>query len=434
MKFTFLLLGLGLFVTPCVRANVLFLDLNDSPKELAACQEGLRDAGQGHQVVSVGPSGGDERPLTMEKILGKVEQARRKGINFDSIVISGEDGSGVFFGSEGSFSARQLRGLVEKMNQGGSKVRTAALWGCYPTTKHGCQTYWLKAHPSINMAVGFSTQGPSKERPANHRLMREYCKIRDQAARAASIDQLCLFYFNLSKGINDTSVGVCNRRGVASDFYDTLGRDGRRSGENICQTYDELQARCGQAGDALVKSDVFDNCMSGGDSTFDFDRSCGDAAGRSSPLRKYYNQLHLWRHCKEQVNTEHGFEMPEPMTVIRLLKFKYIRDNLARLNARELNDYDDRLRQIGLQNFTLGDIRNLSRRELRERVEGAISILRGGRSSRLSTADAAVLKMAEGLGRTFLSLDSECSSPGTINPGKGRPSQCLLTYEKAIRR
>lgn len=430
-----LIFSTALLFSFLARADVLFIDLNNSPKEVEACRAGAQEAYDGDQVITVGPSSGDSGNVTMSKIRAKVQEAQENGVVFDSIVVSGEDGSGHFFGSHGDFFAVQFRDLVKEINrnQGRTQVRTTALWGCYPTSKHGCETFWLKPNKSINMAVGFAVQGPNQNRPVNHQLMREFCRRREEAAEAVTLDQMCLFYKNLDAGKADTSVAVCNREGVASDFYDTVDPStGKRSGRNVCQSYDELEERCSEFDPGDELKTVFENCLSGQDSNYE--ANCGDTTKRLSPLRRFYNDLHLWRHCKQRVETERGFELPHPMQVIRLIKFRNIQENLARLNARELAEYDERLETLGLGEYALGDIRTLTRSEMNRKIEGAIASLRGKMRRPVTTGRAdqgAVLEMAEGLGRTFVSLDYECTHFTNVSPGSKKASPCILSYAEA---
>lgn len=416
-----LLIPFMMFCSWSARASILFIDLNESPKEAEACRQGAQDASANDEVVVVAPPAGSSKVVNMDMIMAKVREARRKGINFDSVVVSGEDGSGHFFGTQGDFYASDFKKLINDLNQGGSRITTTALWGCYPTNKYGCETYWLKPHPSINMAVGFASQAPNGERPIGHELMKEFCKNREEAANAVTFDQMCLFYRNLSAGRLNTSVSVCNREGVASDFYDPSG-----SGKRACQTNDELDARCKDFDPDRRQLAVFERCMNATDSRYD--QNCKDVPGKVSALRQYYNQLHLWRHCKEVVKTDQGYEMPTPPQVIRLLKFDYVKENLANFHEDELAEYDERLSAEGLDQYALGDITGLSRAQLNQKIEGAIVELKR------SGADPALLKMAEGLGRTFVSIDPRCSHFSNVTLNLGKRSTCILSYAQASSR
>lgn len=424
MKGTLLTLSLLFVGIGSARANILFIDLNNSPKEVEACRTGAQQASPNDEVVVVGPSDGSSSDVTMDAIMDKVREARKNGVSFDSIVVSGEDGNGHFFGSHGDFYASDFKRLVKELNQTGSEITTTALWGCYPTNKYGCETYWLKPNPSINMAVGFAVQAPSQNRPVNHELMQEFCRKREEAANAVTIDQMCLFYLNLSMNKVSTSVSVCNHEGVASEYYDSISPGTtERSGQQTCQTNDELMERCKEFDPEQKQKAVFEKCMNASDP--DFDLNCKDLPGKVSSLRHYYNQLHLWRHCKDGVKTEQGYEMPLPPQVIRLLKFDHVKENLADLNAEELSDYDKRMKAAGFADYTLGDIKTVSRAELNRRIEGAIVALKQ------SGSQPALLKMAEGLGRTFVSLDPRCSHFSTVTLGLGKPSPCILSYARA---
>jgi hypothetical protein len=415
-----LVLTVGLAWT-AARADVLFVDLNNAPKEYGACQEGAPG-----EVHVVGPATSDGKVVDATLIDQKVSELEKAGVKIDTIVISGHDGSGHFFGDYGQFYASELRTLLKNHPRTEKDLTVAALWGCYPTNVHGCETYWLKPTRNIKVAVGFSIRSPSKERPANAAFMKEFCSKRKEAAQAVTKDELCRFYKNLNT-IKPMSVAMCNREAeVARDY-----------GPEACYTYQQLYDKCSQFDPGEEQRAMYEKYFAGNEPGFENPPTDGGSGyngkdGGVSPLRAYYNQLHLWMHCAESLKQERGYDMPYAPTVIRLIFYDQLKKNIARLNAPQLADYDKRMAQLGLPQLALGDIRKLSRGEVNRRIDYAVVALdtavRNGRSDLIPN-----LKQALGLQRTLVSLDYRCSHFSLVEPDGRFPSTCIMSYATAAR-
>jgi hypothetical protein len=217
--------------------------------------------------------------------------------------------------------------------------------------------------------MGFTIQGPNKTREVNHDLLRQFCDRREEGAKATSMDALCQFYDSLRQ-MTGTSLGLCNRQGVASLDYG-------QGQPNHCFTYDELHERCTefiQNWDALEAS--YEQYRQGLRDDFEY-----NANGGLSDLRKFYNNLQLWRHCTDKLKEakaaegQTGFEMPYAPDVIRLIKMKKLLHNLKEMNGPELRQFDIMLNNLGLGAYRLGDIEKLPRRDLIARLQGAVSAI-----------------------------------------------------------
>jgi hypothetical protein len=413
-------------VTSSAKAAVLFVDLNDAPLEYDACAAG---AGPDEvHVIGAVTNGG--QPINGKHIEQKVAQLEAAGITVDSIVVSGHDGSGHFFGENGSeFYAADLRRILKNHPQTASTLTSAALWGCYPTTVYGCDSFWLKPNKNIKVAMGFTIQSPDKTRPANHALMKEFCGRRKEAVEAVSKDQLCAFYKSL-RHLETTHVNLCNRTAMASREY----------GPENCYDYEDLQNRCAEFDPDEAQLVSFAKYFSANDPGFD--NPPKDSA--KSELRKYYNQIHLWRHCTETLKTERGYDLPSPPQVIRLVKFDVLKANLNRLNRNELADYDSRLEELGLGYLKLGDLTKVSRGEINRRIDAALVNLgkMAKRKQRVGDTDSTVVwRMAQFLKATLVDLQFRtkdtrgryysCSHFSLVDPSAKRPSRCIMSYDQA---
>lgn len=439
-------------------AEMIFLDLNDAPQEIAACKEGVQSASmrgeRREELHIVNPSTrprqrgeNSNRSNTYHALRAKIIELRSRNIPIDSIVISGEDGSGEFFGSQGKLPYHEFQSLVREFPDVEKTLNTAAVWGCYTTTVNGSEQYWLNRMPNMQFTMGFTTQGPNKTRPGNHVLLRQFCERRKEAARATTMDALCKFYDSLRQ-LTTTSVAVCNRQGIATAEY---------SATDKCLTYKQLHDRCPNFINNQALQSMYDRYMSG-----DQDPPVDDD-NRPSELRKYYNEVNKWRHCARDYRTARGSDMPLPPNLIRLIKYKSVKENLARLNRNELESYDEELQRAGLGAFKVGDITRLSRRALNDRIMGAIAALEGqsvqapapaGRrcaggggflfsgcddsasSPRTVRAakDPVLLRMAQCMRQTFIQMNHLCIPFDNVSAGSKTQSGCLLNYDEAHER
>ncbi len=460
-----LILTLSFFIDVRVHADMIFLNLNDAPEEIASCKAGVaannekakKNPPDQLMVINAvqGENADDNRSNTYHVLKKEIKRMLAAGKTIDSMVISGEDGSGHFFGTNGDFHQNELRDLVKEFPQLSKSLKSAALWGCYTTSVHGAEQFWVNRLPNMQFTMGFTLQGPEKSRPANHALLKQFCERHEEAVKATSKDQLCAFFDSLTH-LTKTSIGVCNREAVATVEYKTR--------KEKCFTYEELHKRCGEFTKDPALEQVYQDYMSG--RLEPDDESHGEKA---SPLRNYYNQLNLWRHCREQFKADRGYDMPYLPEVIRLIKYGKIRDNLSKLNAKELADYDRELKKAGLGALALGDISNhsLTRAQMNQRIENAISALRG-QTVQVQAAPVAatrpekkkgggflfdpdeeatpvrapsstiravnnptLLRMAQCMRMTFVNMDYRCTQFKNINDRMGDPSSCLMTYNRA---
>lgn len=455
-----------LFVLSLARAEMIFLDLNNADKEIKACQDGIEDkkkkSGQHDDVhVIKGLKGErDNKSNTYWALREQIKSLLARKVRIDSIVISGEDGTGNFFGSTGDFDYRELQALSEEFPELKSSLTSAALWGCYTTNVNGTEQYWLNRMPGMKFTMGFTMQGPDKYKEGNHQLLKQFCGRRQEAVNATSKDQLCSFYDGLQQLVS-TSVGLCIKTRDNTNIY---AGQGYAKGNEKCFTTKELYERCGEYIRNDKGLDVYREYLSG-------EKEPG--ATEPPDLRKAYNTNQLWRHCVKQFKTQRGTDMPYPPNMIRLIKQYYVKKNLAELNAKELASYDQALERAGLKELALGDITKLPRKTMNQKIQAAIAALNGqtvqvpvteakreaqkkrGLSGGFvfdfdeeqaapvappsapkyvrGVKDPTLKRMAECMRMTFVQMEEDCSPFGTVNE-RARPtdrSECLFSYDRA---
>ncbi len=359
-------------------AEMIFLDINNAPQEINYCRAGLDDKarrlGRSPEPLNVvtaargetADARGVRRSNTYWRLRESIQNLLGQGKRIDSIVISGEDGSGHFFGENGDFYSSDLMRLYEEFPQLKGTLKSAALWGCYPTSVHGAEQFWVNRIPSMQLTMGFTIQGPSKDREVNWDLLRQFCDKREEATAAVEMDQdnLCRFYDSLRQ-ITPTALGLCSRGRVASRDY------GRSGTAERCFTYEALHERCGDfIKDFDRMNTVLEQYRQGLRTDFEY-----SPEGGLSELRLIYNQVQLWRHCQQRFKTERGYDMPYAPDMIRLIKIEKLKQNLMKLNAPQLAQYDVMLNNMGLGDYRLGDLTKLPHREMVQKIQNVVVAL-----------------------------------------------------------
>lgn len=355
-------------------AGVLFVDLNHAPQEYGACMEG---AGEGNVAVVSQDTNEDGKPVTAEHIERVMQELEAIGKPATKIVLSAHQGAGRAFGDGGYLSAQQLTKILDRNPKTKASVTSIGMINCYGANVESSEQEWLLPNDNVKQVFGFPGQSPTKTAADTATLVADYCKNGERYARASTKENLCAVYPHIA-GLTKQSVALCSREAIAARAY----------GPKTCYTYDELHQRCGEFDpndDGLVKYMSYltpdDPCGPYANPPLDKNSAY---EGGASDLRDYYTKIHLWRQCNDQIEADRGYSIPDATRVIRLIKYDTIKTNLARLNARELADYDKRLSDLCLDQFRLGDITKLSRARMNEKIEGALAILGGGRQSLVS--------------------------------------------------
>lgn len=417
----------GLF-SAGARAELLFLNLNDTNKEIAACQEGL-PPGEKLEVVD-GVAGRDQNGFTktlyalrdkMRALRAENRRRKEQGLpekKFEGIIISGDHDSGLFFGKKGEFHYREIRRLMSSYPELEESLRTSALWGCYPTTFSGAQNFWIGPMPNMNHAEGFMGQAPAEDKEANLVLMKDYCSRYKETMYSNGKDALCRMYEAVPKVKFETTYGMCNREAVASHMYARKSNRPVSSAEvEKCFTYKELLDRCGEVMSDVSVWDEYSDYYEGRK------KIEADNPAKPSGPRKFYGHILQWRQCMQDFPTNRPADMLKPPNVLRLVKYDTVKSNLQKMNGAELAEYDARLEQAGLGKFKLGDITALERKDMNANIRGAI------KSLEQSNRDPALLRMAQCMDQTFIRMIWQCSDSDLVTKKPKSKSRCLRSYE-----
>lgn len=279
MRTSSLLLFFSLFISvQTVRADVLFLDMNMSSKEIAAARKGAEARGeklivlplisessrkiietaqgkvyqhsgflatrcgqdtQGRtDLAKVNPAlynqceqakekehaAKDEltklkkqhlKPLDQNSLQQELKKLKDQGVNLTSLVISGHDGHGSFFGVNGYFTATDFGKAFKENAPLGNNIRSLALWGCDSAGPNDSIYQWQPMLPNLEIIAGFDGVAPSNERKAGHDYLENFLKqekkltaIKDQEALKAAFKRI--------EGVNVVTASMCTEKNFVS--------------------------------------------------------------------------------------------------------------------------------------------------------------------------------------------------------------------------
>lgn len=432
---------LAFLVSSVATPAVLMLDFNNGDKETAACASA--DPGNVYAV--------NEKTMGVNYVDAEVVERAITGMEasdicIDTLTISGHHGvGGEFFGGDdedNGITAKELKAILARHPKTANCLRNVALAGCYTGTVDAGNSHWLRVGPNVNFTIGFPLQAPDKNAASGHKLFKQFCsrEKREAAANAGTKDALCEFYKNMPL-LAKMGVSVSNCYNIATNLY----------GPKTCSTFQELENRCSEFDpDSRLKQlwESYYNAEPGFEDP-PLDGADVEAEPGKTDMRLYYDQLHLWRHCKDKLQADRDYDMPPPAQVIRMVKFKQIKDNLNRLNRKELAEYDARLREAGLGQYALGDLsrKSMTRGAIRRKVFDAMkAINKMGHVQVGSTDTRALWRMAYGMNLTFVELRSSAQRPDgskascsyfeLVHANSQNPnnkSKCIVGYDEAAK-
>lgn len=428
-----------LFSAAVGRSEILFIDLNDAPEEILACQQNAERPEEVHVLTKR-----NGQPVNASTLDAYITNLEENDIPIDTVILSAHNGYGLYTGAEKKniLSLGQIKRIAARHPQFHNQRKIMVEAACYTGNARGCEDHWDTDQLGVSSVIGYPLQAFAKTNPEGQRVLAMMCRPenRKEALGISSFGEMCRFQkdLNLVANLSDRKVSVCTQHGVANEAY----------GKDRCYTYNQLHAMCANfdPGKRLKRKYL---CY------FRADPGCANPpspeAARidedANDLREYYNQRQLFSHCPNLSNE------PDLSVIVRLIHFDNIKNNIARSNARELADFDSRLHDLGLDQYALGDIRQLSRAELKGKIEGAANELERSYRARVKVphvdaygreingekTDARIAyQMSLGIQETLIDLVSEsgeeleCSHFTSIHLAK-RPkrSECVMSYEEA---
>lgn len=289
------------------------------------------------------------------KLNQTLKEIKGNGIKLSSVIISGHDGNGHFGGELGDLDDKSIGEAFKANEPVGDNIRSLLLWGCYTTNLGSLEYNWKKNFPNANMIAGFDGMGPSKDRPANHQYLEDVLKQEKRLTEARDNKQIRGIIENI-RGLGQTASAICvNQDTVVTP---TKIRSIKKEKE-VCinSTSNSMQ----QVYECYLKAQP----------------ECPDVPKETSrgPLRDFYNFLQNRSHC-EEIELAMGIQRPDRATVIRLIFDKEVRKNFQNHCNSELLEFDKIIERLGWpDNLKLSGVGSLSRQDFLNRLSNLTSRL-----------------------------------------------------------
>lgn len=380
------------------RGDILFLDLNNNPKEIEAAQKAARARGERLIVRPIIPaavqrnmqdasrelwaaaeslrkskcSGKDTsecKPLNqqykkatdkMREVMERYPSLDQKSLSADlaklkadktslsSVIISGHDGNGHFSGTQGSVSDTGIDAAFKANAPLGDSVRSLLLWGCYTTNLGALEYHWKGIFPNANMIAGYDGKAPLGDKPANWAYLEDVLKKEKKLTEARDKAALAKIFKSIS-GANQVNSAIC----VHSDDVVTL--------DKVVSIKDEME-KCKSDGSEAMQKKYY--CYAKAEpGCEDLPKETG-----SGPIREFYEYLQNTHHCTSLLE-EQGVIRPSPDEVLRLIFDRQVRENFEKLYEKDIAELNKLLEQLGLpDNLRLKDLSHLTRKEYIDRI------------------------------------------------------------------
>ena len=260
---------------------------------------------------------------TLDKLLRSLD---KKNVQLSSLVISGHDGNGEFFGNllPDEANEEELGKTFQKYPDLTKNMRSLLLWGCYTTTPYTVSSVWKKMFPQLEVVAGFDGRAPLSSRESSGGHLKNILVKEKELTQAHDLTSLK----KVIKGLK--YVPMINASICVDDFF---------IGKKQILDLKERDPKCDNTEIFQNLKDRFHCYM------YAMTNECASppADTQKGELREIYNQLHLYEHC-EGAQTP---DMPRADVVIRLMLFNNIKYNFITAKAKELQNMDKLLRAVG---------------------------------------------------------------------------------------
>lgn len=439
-------------------ADILFLTFNPAPGEVRAAREGAKARGEELFVLPRVPATEERRLESLEQeeaalirkaekeqsddelnkisermiviqdekenilnavsvtpasLLAELRNFDAKNIRFSTVILSGHDGNGKFWGSIGKeLNSEELRKAFMAVPRLAQGVRSVALLGCYTTNIGSLDTHWKTVFPEAKAFGGYEQKGPLAHVPMGHEYLKAFLS-RDRKFAQAKTKQEMLALFKDLPQIRNLAASL------ASDHFHVSHRG--------VKTIEELYESCRNLGGESTLRKQF-TCY------YEARSGCDNVPKdtKAGALRKFYEELQANAHCKEMLTVDADHSLPRAEAVLSLIFFENIKGNFFRLHQAELQELDKWMYEAGVEPLDLtGKERNRAQL-LKDIRQARMSLMKWGRGLRfvehfklgyISHAKAAQ-RLAE-VDKIILTLMPGCAPSAWVDPLVTTRSSCL---------
>lgn len=274
-----------------------------------------------------------------------VAQFEAQGIRFDTLIVSGHDGTGDMYGDIGVLPMNGFKEVMDAHPSFRKDIQTLALWGCYTTAppKLGQQhSIWEPIIPEVKLILGYNPQSPKSAASTNLSTLRGLLLRRNELIAERNLSNF---------GAEIASVPGIHPHFAAfqttCDFYATP-----RSAKEI---EDGIRGLCSNATKNYQShAKVFQCYYQAQEETSKFTAGkwgtlgCKDVPEKegSSALRDAYNFLQDTEQCSEYIPSLKPYRTSITKT-IRLIFFKNVLANFEKYYGDQVRDLKTLLSQTG---------------------------------------------------------------------------------------
>jgi hypothetical protein len=455
-----------LLMAPSAHADVLFLDLNNSPHEVAAAREAAKKSKREFHLVP-NTTAADQKELarlkgqanSFARAYGKkckdpkapgceelrkkegeayaAHQAKVKSFEFSpemlenflaeresknkpvtSVVVSGHDGTGTFSGEFGHVGDQQLAEIFEKYPQSKDAIRALHLWGCYTTSPGSLLLNWKKHFPNTSIITGYEGRAPLNDKPAGWHYLKGVLAQEEQLFAAQDHAKLKKL-LNRIPGANMVlaAVNVCDEYASYKESYNLKDLDERCKNLKV-----ELEKNLPEYQCFLRANE--DKCK---------DPPTNVGAGA---VRAFYEILHKSAACT-QISRDEIYRTVSRDQAIRLVFAKEVQKNFHNIYRTQIAESDLFLDSLGAPpELRFTGLEKLSRQDLMRRAEALRAFVEARSpdptqdpgTAKFGTNDAKIIAL-NGLQRaltdTMMNLSPDCVPFNWTEPNMTEKSKCI---------
>lgn len=416
-------LGIGFGVLRSTFGDILFIDLNGAKDEVAAAQ---RAAAARHEKLIVIPDANQNvtyfKPSLFRQLLNdRLSEFEAHGTQISSLVVSGHDGVGSFFGDRGRITGSDLKQIFEAHPKSRESVRSMYLWGCYALAVGELNQNWRLVFPDALFIAGFDGSAPSRYANAGQRVLESMLMKESKFMKAHDQRQLlALFRAIPSTDITTSAAYVC-------DQYIT------HSG---IQTFQQALGECAWSDQATELTKTYECYLEAQDEKC---RSVPENT-QSSPLRELYNYTVSKSQCSMQDHPDTRFAiLPQREDILKLIFFNTLWNNFLKKHGDSISAIDANLKKIGAPpELLLGDLSKLSRGELVKKLRAAYEFVSQYLEKNFWKQKRTVPITFRNFRSVIMTLDdfamtskySACIPVSWVEPGAQESSHCEEDFQK----
>lgn len=284
--------------------------------------------------------------LDKPTLISEFKKLKDQKVSLSALVVSGHDGNAHFFGENANFNEEELREAFKKNSPLGDQIRSLMLWGCYTANIASISKNWKTMLPNVELIAGFDGSAPAGYQIGSSTYLQD---VLTQEKRLTQIKDKKILQKNFKalKNVREMTAALC-----VGDSYVT---------NQVSLSLSEMYGMCSKIDYNRIK-EIYE-CYKNASSP-----RCANPPENTSnsELRSIYNQLQQTIHCQE-INFQP--DLPSPDILIRLIFFTNVKANLAKQSKQDLLALDQWLKKLGAPSeLILSDLASLSRGEFIDRL------------------------------------------------------------------